>query len=306
MFKFFPRYTHGFVIVIAVLVLMASGTGVVTADESTVALVVSRKIRPYVQVTDGILDQASQAGIRADVFFLSPGDDTVTAQVAGRLTDGNYDLAAAVGPEAATLVWDIGFTGKKMYAALLDPDAVLHMPDTACGISLRIPVPVQIGTLADTFPSLQKIGLLFDPTHNQWFFDAAVAAGKIREVPFEIVPMPVTARNQIARVLDENLGQIDAVWMIPDPTVISEKLIQYVIKQALFASAGVIGYNAYFIRAGAFFSFEFDYLVLGRQAGDVLIDFLAGEHCGRIPPMFESRINLKMVEKLGLEMEETP
>jgi putative ABC transport system substrate-binding protein len=291
---------------IALWFMMTAVPVAVTADEPAVALVVSRKIRPYVQVTDGVLDQLSQTGVRADVFFLSPGDDGVSDQVADRLISGSYGLAAAVGPEAAALVWGIGFTGKKMYAALLDPDAVAQMPETACGISLRIPVPVQVGTLADSFPSLQKIGLLFDPTHNQWFFDAAVTAAETWQAPFEIVPMPVTARNQIARVLNDNLGRIDAVWMIPDPTVISEKLIQYVIKQALYANAGVIGYNAYFIRAGSFFSFEFDYRELGRQAGDVMNGFLAGRPCISVPPVFDTRVNMKMVEKLGLTVEETP
>jgi putative ABC transport system substrate-binding protein len=181
-----------------------------------------------------------------------------------------------------------------------------QLPEDACGISLRIPVPVQVETLADTFPSLRKIGLLFDPNHNQWFFDLAVSAVRIRQTPLEIIPLPVTARNRIAGVLNENLRNIDAVWMIPDPTVISEKLIQYVIKQALYADAGVIGYNAYFTRAGAFFSFEFDYQALGRQAGEAILDVLSGKTCTHMPPLFDTRINLKMVEKLGLKVEETP
>ena len=196
--------------------MMTAVPAAVTADEPAVVLVVSRKIRPYVQVTDGILDQVSQKGVAADVFFLSPGDDTVTSQVKTRILEGSYNLSAAVGPEAAALIWETGFSGKKMYAALLDLAAVHPLPKDACGITLRIPVPVQIETLADTFPSLRKIGLLFDPNHNQWFFDLAVSAVKTRQVPFEIIPLAVTARNRIAVVLNENLGDIDAVWMIPD------------------------------------------------------------------------------------------
>lgn len=303
MSRIFSGYPYGVVMMALCLMMMA---GHAAADDPAVAVVVSRKIRPYVQVTDGILDQVSQKGIAADVFFLSPGDDTVTSQVKTRILEGSYNLAAAVGPEAAALIWETGFSGKKMYAALLDPAAVHQLPEDACGITLRIPVPVQIETLADTFPSLRKIGLLFDPNHNQWFFDLAVSAVKTRQVPLEIIPLAVTARNRIAVVLNENLGDIDAVWMIPDPTVISEKLIQYVIKQALYANAGVIGYNAYFTRSGAFFSFEFDYQALGGQAGEAILDVLSGKTCTRIPPVFDTRINLKVVEKLGLKMEATP
>ncbi len=308
-------------IIIAVLCTMAAAP-LVRASDTKIAVVVSQKIRPYLQVTDGILDRVSQKASDpeasdaeisdpeisdSDVFFLSPGDDLVTTQVIDRLITGAYDLVAAVGPEAASLVWETGIPGKKIYAAVLDPDAVSHIPDDACGISLRIPVAVQLYTIADAFPSFRKIGLLFDPNHNQWFLEAAAAAADATNAfgdrSIHIIPLQVRARNHIARVVTDNLADIDAVWMIPDQTVISEKLIQYVIKQALYKNTGVIGYNAYFTRTGALFSFEFDYVALGRQAGVLIIDYLAGKGCRSVSPLFETRINSQVARKLGLEME---
>ena len=304
-----------------------AAAGTKAAVSTTAAIVVSRKIRPYLQVTEGILDQVSRktadpqtsspetadsqsAGSRVsgprisdtDVFFLSPGDDLVTTQVTDRLITGAYDLVAAVGPEAAALVWQAGISGKKIYAAVLDPDAVPHIPDDACGIALRIPVTVQLAAISRAFPSLGRIGLLFDPDHNQWFFEAAAAAA-LDDISVEVIPLEVTARQYIARVLQDNLDRIDAVWMIPDQTVISEKLIQYVMKQALYKNTGVIGYNAYFTRTGALFSFEFDYQALGEQAGGLVMDCLAGRECRRIAPVFETKSNPQIAQKLGLKME---
>ena len=114
----------------------------------------------------------------------------------------------------------------------------------------------------------------------------------------------MSVRNQITQTLNRNLDRIDAVWMIPDPTVISEKLIQYVIKQSLYANTGVIGFNTYFTRAGALFSFEFDYQELGRQTGGLINDYLTGKDCRSLTPLFSSRINLHVARKLGLKMEQ--
>jgi len=127
-------------IIIAVLCTMTS-VPVVCASDTKIAVVVSQKIRPYLQVTDGILNQVLQKTFDpkfsdSDVFFLSPGDEMVTTQVINRLITGAYDLVAAVGPEAASLIWETGIPGKKIYAAVLDPDAISHIPDDACGISL--------------------------------------------------------------------------------------------------------------------------------------------------------------------------
>lgn len=291
-----------YLVIIAVLCLVVTPP-MACASDTNVAVVVSRKIKPYLQVIEGILEQVPQKISATNVFFLSPGDDLVTAQVTDRLINGAYDLVAAVGPEAASLIWQADIPVKKIYAAVLDPDAVPQIPADACGISLRIPVAVQVGTIAGAFPSLKKIGLLFDPNHNQWFFEAAHAAAALGSMSVEIVPLQVTERNQIAAVLAANLALVDAVWMIPDQTVISEKLIQYVIKQALYKKTGVIGYNAYFIRTGALFSFEFDYQALGRQTGDLISDSLSGKACRSVPPVFESRSNPEIATKLGLNME---
>jgi len=291
-----------YLVIMTVLCTMTAPP-VVYASDTNVAVVVSRKIRPYLQVIEGILDQVPRKNSDPDVFFLSPGDELVTTQVTDRLITGAYDLVAAVGPEAASLIWQADIPGNKIYAAVLDPDAVPQIPDDACGISLRIPVSVQVETIAGVLPSLKKIGLLFDPDHNQWFFEAAYAAAARGNMSVEIVPLQVTERNRIAPVLAANLAQVDAVWMIPDQTVISEKLIQYVIKQALYKKTGVIGYNAYFIRTGALFSFEFDYQALGQQTGDLISDSLAGKACRSMSPVFESRSNPEIATKLGLKVE---
>jgi hypothetical protein len=94
-------------ILIAVFCTMTAAP-MVGASDTKIAVVVSQKIRPYLQVTDGILDQVSQktsdakisdlktSNLKtsdaiisgADVFFLSPGDDLVTAQVIDRLITG--------------------------------------------------------------------------------------------------------------------------------------------------------------------------------------------------------------------------
>jgi putative tryptophan/tyrosine transport system substrate-binding protein len=295
-----------FCLAVTIFLCLLTAAPEVPASDNVLALVVSRKIRPYVEVMEGIMDRVSQAVAVPDVYFLSPEDDLESAQVREQLIQGAYNLVAAVGPEAASLVWEPGIPGRKVYAALLDPDTVARLPEDACGISLRIPVPVQVAAIAGDFPSLRKIGLLFDPDHNQWFFNAAVSAAASWQFSLEIVPLQVTSRSQIGQALKESLGQIDAVWMIPDQTVISEKLIQYVIKQALYANTGVIGYNPYFIRAGAFFSFEFDYRKLGNQTGDIIVHYLDQGGCTPASPVFDTRINMKMVEKLGIELGAEP
>jgi putative tryptophan/tyrosine transport system substrate-binding protein len=284
-------------VAVAAALSWAGTAGVWAADFQT-AVVVSKKIRPYIQVMEGVLQQVAQQGqaVDPDLYFLDPENSRVRDQVIQRLVDGNYDLICAVGQEAAGLVWEPGVPGKKMVAAVLDLESVPGLPTDACGISLRIPVPLQVAAIAGTFPLVDRIGLLFDPENNAWFFDAARKASL--DLDLEIIPMPVTGRARIAPVLKDHFGRVDLIWMIPDATIISEKIIHYVIKQGLYQNIGVIGYNPFFTRSGALFSFEFDYRALGRQAGEKMVTLMTTSVCLEEPPVFSLIINEKVAEKL--------
>ncbi len=262
------------------------------------ALVVSQKIRPYVQVVDGIVDRAGQSPNQVDVFFLSkPGPNTSLME---ELVQASYDFVTAVGPEAAKLIGSSIFLCPKIYTAVLDPDNLPMTGDLSCGIPLRIPVKDQIKTLAQTFPMLKRIGLLYDPRHNSWFYDQAISAAHPLDIT--ITPLAIEDRSQIPAVLKSQKETIDAIWMIPDQTIISEKIIYYVIKQGLYSNIGVIGYNSFFSRSGAFFSFEFDYRDLGVQAGEKILTILNMGDCTKESPVFKSNINRKIAEKIGIEV----
>ena len=266
------------------------------------AVVVSKKIKPYIQVADGIRTALAGKVAGVDVFFLSSQKNTdapVNTEIFSQLREGQYDLVTAVGPEAAALVWSVDTPFKKLYAAILDPMALLQLPSTACGVSLRIPVDAQLERIAQTFPTLKRIGLIFDPRNNQWFFDQAVSIA--RDYGLEILALPVSSKHKIAGVLKEH-SDMDAVWMIPDQTVISEKIIHYVIKQGLFNRMGVIGYNSFFTRSGAFFSFELEYDLLGEQAGEAINAYLETGVCGQNSPVFNTIVNQKIADKIGIRV----
>ncbi len=280
----------------------------ISDENKNIAVVISKRIRPYLDALEGITDSITKDsnGIKGSnkikVIFLSNSDKN-NNKIHLHLIDGEYDLCVGVGPEAAELVWSEnkknGFL--KLYTAILDPDAIKLGPE-ACGISLRIPVKIQIREIAHSFPEIKRIGLIFDPDHNQWFYEKASNAATIHGI--KIIPLSVDSKIQIPKKIKDTWKKIDCIWMIPDRTVISEKIIQYIIKQGIYNNKGVIGYNSFFIRSGAFFAFEFDYKKLGIQTGNKIKSYLENEICSEEPPLFNKTINYKIVRKIGIKVEE--
>ncbi len=275
------------------------------ADPShTIAVVVSKRIKPYIKVLEGITTRVDEDAVTIQTFFL-PGSEPEDIQaVQNRILETDYDLYLAVGPEATHLVWtlDTDQPIKKMYTAVLSPGEIIDKDSAACGISLGIPIDIQVKEISRAFPGLKKIGLIFDPGFNSWFYDqAVVSAGNIG---LDIIPLQVSSKTQIPKVIKGNWSKIDCVWMIPDQTVISEKIIQYIVKQALYNKKGVIGYNPFFIRSGAVFSFEFDYTEIGGQTGDKIKLYLEQGLCVDEFPLFHKVINAKMADKIGIQFKE--
>jgi putative ABC transport system substrate-binding protein len=171
-----------------------------------------------------------------------------------------------------------------------------------CGVPLDIPAQKQLEMIVRGLPSAKRIGLLYDPRYNADFFGKALA--EAAALNLKVVPLKVSSKKEIPAVLNQNWGNIDALWFIPDQTVISESIVQYIIKEALFKRTPVIGYNRFFYESGAALAFVFDYAEIGRQTGHLAASVLAGKACEQEIPLFHVWQNLRVINKLGMSVPE--
>jgi putative tryptophan/tyrosine transport system substrate-binding protein len=269
-----------------------------------VVLVVSANIRPYIEALDGIrseLDQSIQAEV--DVIMLDRYDEKAGADLADRLiSEKQTDLIAAIGPEAAAFVWKAfpNISLPRIYSLILNPEKVIGVREIDAGISLNIPPKTQLHMIHQGLPSLRRIGIFFDPAHNRDFYDKAASAAL--ELGVELVPLAVTARKDIPFLLQECFDSLDGVWLIPDRTVISESIAQYIIKQSVLQKMPVVGYNQFFYDSGAAMAFVFDYADLGRQTADLIISALNKQKPGERAPIFKVWLNESVLKKLEIDI----
>lgn len=224
--------------------------------------------------------------------------------LAARLRQENFDLYVAVGPRAARFVWQDLRPEKagRLYTMVLNPAAIISPTASDCGIPLNIPVPAQLKTIKQALPSIMRLGLLYDPAHNQTFFEKARQAGTGLDI--DILPLAVASKKEIPAVMSDYSEKMDGLWLIPDRTVISESIVQYIIKQAVIRNIPVTGYNRFFYESGAALAFVFDYEELGRQAARLAEKVLRGQECRQEPPVFHGWLNSKILQKMRLEVPE--
>ncbi|MBW1870213.1 MAG: hypothetical protein JRI73_13340, partial [Deltaproteobacteria bacterium] len=205
-----------------------------------VAIVVSKNIRPYLEAVEGFESGlADNTDIKTEVFNLEKLEDKERVDLFRGQGVKEFALFVAVGPEAALAVWrGLGKEGaSRIYFMVLNPEKVLGPKEGGCGIPLNIPVQTQIEMIGRGLPSVRRLGLLYDTEHNTDFFRKAAGAASLSGLT--VVPLRISSKKDIPSVLKRQWKDMDALWFIPDRTVISESIVKYVIKEAFLSKLPV-------------------------------------------------------------------
>jgi len=276
-------------------------------DQGTVkaAILVSRNIRPYVEAVDGMSAAFTKfPGGKLKVFYLDKFRENDRAGLSQELAAEEFKLLISVGPEAAHFIWanDALKNFAKLYCVVLNPEKMFGTKNPFCGIPLNIPIQKQIEMIRRGIPEAGRIGLLYDARYNLDFLKDATALAS--GLGIKIIPLEVSTKKEIPGILKKNWGKMDALWLIPDRTVISESIVKHAIKESLFKGVPVIGYNRFFYDNGATLAFVFDYEELGKQCGIKALRVISGEECGDEVPLFKAWINTRVMKKLGMKIAE--
>ena len=221
-----------------------------------------------------------------------------------KVTDSSWELVLAVGPNAAGLLSELPPSIPRMYTMVLNPRDALPKGMDVPGVSLNIPADLQLIVISKLLPRVKRVGVFYDKRFNAdhiaQLLDAASTLG------LEVIPVSVTSKRELRDSLTGRLPNLDAVLMVPDPTVISESVVVFVIKESLKSRVPVIGYNRFFQEEGALFSFIIDYREVGRKTAELARRLLRGEPVGSEPPPIQVRINRNLARKFGFTLGELP
>ena len=174
------------------------------------------------------------------------------------------------------------------------------------GIANELPTGLQLTMFRYFFPDVNKIGVLYSKKFNNEWLKQAKAEGK--GVSIEIVSQAVKRPRDISSGLRELLPKVDALWLIPDPVVLSdEKSIQEIFAHSDAMRKPILAYDAAYAERGAVMAISADVPTIGRQAAGLAEEIFAEKATGeefQTPAGSEITINLKIVLKYGLKLNE--
>ena len=182
----------------------------------------------------------------------------------------------------------------------------LSLSKKTYGVSNELNPEMQITLYRYIFPGLKRIVVLYSSKYNKHWFNEAQKAGK--EMGVEIIGRSLSKRRNTLPELKELLKEVDALWLISDPVVMSDKktLIE-LFKQCDVSKIPILSYHDAFADYGAMVIVSVDNPTTGRQAAAISQEVLSKDVVRKkvqLPAGSHIFFNLKKAEEYGLKYRE--
>lgn len=258
-----------------------------------ITILKSSDLQAYDEAIEGF--KTASPGTAIFVEYDLRGDLERGKQLAQRIRASDSSLVVAVGLKAALAakfeILDIPI----LYMMILDPIKHHLTASNMTGVLLEIPSDRQLKMMRSFLPTLHRIGLLYDPEKTSTRLKEAETRASAQD--FQVQGFPVTTEKDIPQQLRTLLSESDALWLIPDSTVLTDESIRFILESAVARHVPVIGFSSEFTRLGALLSFSVDYGEVGREAGFLARRLLNGEPPLPLKPIPVQRIRITVNQK---------
>ena len=270
------------------------------AGAAEIAILKSADLAAYNQAVAGF--KAAMPSSTTFIEYDMQGDVARGQKLARKIRASDATLLLAVGVKAALVakleIVDIPV----IFCMVLDPAKHDLKAPNMTGIRLEIPLNRQFSAMRSVLPSLKRIGVLYDPEKTGHLVEEARLLAK--SMGIELVAKQVNTEKEVPPALRALLSQVEALWLVPDSTVLTEDSLKFVLGTALDLNVPVVGFSSELVRSGALVGLSVSYEDVGRQAGVLAKKMLTDEYkpsSATLPPdRLRLALNLKTAKFLGI------
>lgn len=287
--------------VVGFILLLGFCTLPVTESSAVdIAILQSSDIAAYREAIAGLKATGPIGAIYTE--YDAQGDLELGKKLARKAQESKAALVVAVGLKAALAAQHEIVGVPIVYMMVLDPLKHQLRAANITGTLLEIPLDRQLKIMRTFLPTLRRLGTLYDPAKTSSQVKDAKRQAAISH--FEFQELPVESEKDVPQRLRVLLSDIEALWLMPDSTVLTNESIGFILESALGHQIPVVGFSPEFTRLGALLSISVNYGDVGRETGLLARRVLDGEKLRPLTPLPIERlkitVNLKTAKFLGI------
>lgn len=294
------------------LALLAATTALLMA--ASMALTVGTAVAGVIIVKSDDLPQYTPP---ATAFRQASKRESVEVVLHSRLDQGDSEFLKqaasttqpsavfALGSRAAMAAREAFPDTPLVFAMALGWSRNITTDSATTGVSLELPAADLFVRFKLIIPGLHRIGLITSDSDSRTVDEARAAAS---ELGLEILHETVGHHDEVAGAYRRMRSRIDALWMVPDPVVVTRENFDYLSSRCRNDEVAFLAFSENFVKAGALLSVAPSYSTMGSQAA-LLVEQLITDP-GNAPPV-QSPLGAKLVVNadtamaLGLDLDAT-
>ncbi|MBI5682158.1 MAG: hypothetical protein HZC45_03170 [Deltaproteobacteria bacterium] len=281
-FRTFARASSVFLFLITVsIIFLFLNNPACSAD---VAVLADMSIKPMAEAVTGIEEVTG-----VDVFDLKK-----------ERIERKYKVIVALGTEALKDVKGLADRDTYIvYSFVANPFDIGPVPNST-GVTLFAQFEKSLKTMTAINPSVKRLGVVYNPASSTYM---------LQELKYSALKLGLQLNVQSAQTPSDAIKKIqgiekniDAFMLIPDATLYTSQVVDYILLSGFRNRVPVIGFTGWHIKKGALMSYTFDTTYLGRQIGRLVADVLVGKKTSFLypPDYLTLEINLNTMEFLNI------
>ncbi len=278
----------------------------IIAAENTVVIIQSQQIAAYNEAIKGFEKGCKGKNISIKAIYDLKGDPGEGKRVIQNITDSGIKprIVLAVGVLAATLAKERFTDVPIIFCMVINHKRFNLQGANITGISSEISVEDQFAILKELLGAHKNVGVIYDPMKTGKIISEADVVAKRLE--FNLIKTKITSENEVASALKNMIDKIDALWMIPDSTVITKNSLNVISKTILEHRLPTFCTSDAIVKAGALVSVSPDYTYTGLQAARMAQTLLNNPSTTSLgitqPDKLKLTLNTQTAEIIGVNL----
>ena len=235
--------------------------------------------------------------------FNMKGDLEIGRKIIAQIKALNPSILLTIGAKASEIAAKQAGDIPMIYCMVFNPFELGLRNDNQTGVLMVSSPDSQFAAFKSIMPALKRLGVVYNPQKTLPLIEAAKSV--LARSDLEIIERHVSSSGEIAQNLKEIIPQVNALWLIPDTTVVSRDTFVYILQRTVDQKVPIFAFSEGLVKSGALASFSPDYSEIGKESARLAEKILNGASPKSLPPVYpkgDLYLNLNTAQTLGVKI----
>lgn len=184
-----------------------------------------------------------------------------------QLQSKNPDIIFSIDHASALLARQL-LPESPIFIAQIAPSVSLENTNNIRGISMEVPLAIQLDWIKRTVPNAHSVGLIYSTDLNRKKINQVLSLTK--KMNLELISEQISTPQEFPQALKSVLRRADIILGLDDPVVITRETAKAILLSSFRQRIPFVGLSRKWVKSGALFSLESNDFSVGKQSGKII------------------------------------